>query len=154
MGGSHCIYARLKDTERYVLVSEVPHGSMDSFKHHVVAYTMDRKHQNKKSLYLYKGYLRLAKAIVRGKYLEITFNSTEAASGWDISEEKLDEIRNEVAKHMVEGDLRREVNMNVKRLMDLGCFRGLRHRRGLPLRGQRTKTNARTRKGPRKPIKR
>ena len=92
MGGSHCIYARLKDTERYVLVSEVPRGSMDSFKHHVVAYTMDRKHQNKKSLYLYKGYLRLAKAIVRGKYLEITFNSTEAASGWDISEEKLCEI--------------------------------------------------------------
>jgi len=53
----------------------------------------------------------------------------------------------------VEGDLRREVSMNIKRLMDLGCFRGIRHRRGLPLRGQRTRTNARTRKGPRKPIK-
>jgi len=71
----------------------------------------------------------------------------------DLSEEKLDEIRNEVAKNTVEGDLRREVNMNIKRLMDLGCYRGLRHRRGLPLRGQRTKTNARTRKGPRRPIK-
>ncbi|MEP2603236.1 MAG: 30S ribosomal protein S13, partial [Paraglaciecola sp.] len=59
-----------------------------------------------------------------------------------------------VAKFTVEGDLRREVSMSIKRLMDLGCFRGIRHRRSLPLRGQRTKTNARTRKGPRKAIKR
>jgi small subunit ribosomal protein S13 len=59
-----------------------------------------------------------------------------------------------VSEMNVEGDLRREVSMNIKRLMDLGCNRGLRHRRGLPLRGQRTKTNARTRKGPRKPIRR
>ena len=59
----------------------------------------------------------------------------------------------EVAKFTVEGDLRREVSMNIKRLMDLGCYRGLRHRRSLPVRGQRTKTNARTRKGPRKAIK-
>ena len=71
-----------------------------------------------------------------------------------LTEEQLDVVRNEVGKRIVEGDLRREVNMSVKRLMDLGCYRGLRHRRGLPLRGQRTKTNARTRKGPRKPIKR
>ena len=71
----------------------------------------------------------------------------------DIPEDKMDEIRTEVGKRLVEGDLRREVNMNIKRLMDLGCYRGLRHRRGLPLRGQRTKTNARTRKGPRRPIK-
>ncbi|MCK9468355.1 MAG: 30S ribosomal protein S13 [Porticoccaceae bacterium] len=71
-----------------------------------------------------------------------------------LTEEQLDTVRNEVGKRLVEGDLRREVNMSVKRLMDLGCYRGLRHRRGLPLRGQRTKTNARTRKGPRKPIKR
>jgi small subunit ribosomal protein S13 len=70
-----------------------------------------------------------------------------------LSEEQMDAVRAEVAKHTVEGDLRREINMNIKRLMDLGCYRGLRHRRGLPLRGQRTKTNARTRKGPRKPIK-
>jgi small subunit ribosomal protein S13 len=70
-----------------------------------------------------------------------------------LSEEQMDMIRNEVAKHTVEGDLRRVVSMNIKRLMDLGCYRGLRHRRSLPLRGQRTKTNARTRKGPRKPIK-
>lgn len=62
-------------------------------------------------------------------------------------------LRDGVAKYTVEGDLRCEVSMNIKRLMDLGCYRGLRHRRSLPLRGQRTKTNARTRKGPRKPIK-
>ena len=71
----------------------------------------------------------------------------------DLSEEQLDNVRGEITKLTVEGDLRREVNMNIKRLMDLGCFRGLRHRRNLPVRGQRTKTNARTRKGPRKPIR-
>ncbi len=71
----------------------------------------------------------------------------------DLNEEKLDEIRNEIAKYPTEGDLRREVSMSIKRLMDLGCYRGLRHRRGLPVRGQRTKTNARTRKGPRKQIR-
>jgi small subunit ribosomal protein S13 len=71
----------------------------------------------------------------------------------DLSEDILDKLRNEIAKLSVEGDLRREVNMNIKRLLDLGCYRGLRHRRNLPLRGQRTKTNARTRKGPRKPIR-
>ncbi|MBU2885245.1 30S ribosomal protein S13 [Gilvimarinus agarilyticus] len=70
-----------------------------------------------------------------------------------LSEEQVDQIRNEVGKFTVEGDLRRVVSMNIKRLMDLGCYRGLRHRRSLPLRGQRTKTNARTRKGPRKPIR-
>jgi small subunit ribosomal protein S13 len=71
-----------------------------------------------------------------------------------LSEEEVDKLRAEVAKMTVEGDLRREVSMNIKRLMDLGCNRGIRHRRGLPLRGQRTRTNARTRKGPRRPIKR
>ena len=71
----------------------------------------------------------------------------------DLGEEKLDEIRNVIAAMNVEGDLRREISMNIKRLMDLGCYRGLRHRRSLPLRGQRTKTNARTRKGPTKPIR-
>lgn len=71
-----------------------------------------------------------------------------------LAEEEIDKLRAEVANYMVEGDLRREVSMNIKRLMDLGCNRGIRHRRGLPLRGQRTRTNARTRKGPRRPIKR
>ena len=71
----------------------------------------------------------------------------------DLSEDQLDVVRNEVGKFTVEGDLRRETQMNIKRLMDMGSFRGIRHRRSLPLRGQRTKTNARTRKGPRKPIR-
>ena len=71
----------------------------------------------------------------------------------DLSEEDADRLRTEVAKFAVEGDLRRSVSMNIKRLMDMGVYRGMRHRRGLPLRGQRTQTNARTRKGPRKPIK-
>lgn len=71
----------------------------------------------------------------------------------ELSPEQLDGIRAEVAKLTTEGDLRREVSMNIKRLMDLGCNRGIRHRRSLPVRGQRTKTNARTRKGPRKPIR-
>ncbi len=77
----------------------------------------------------------------------------ENAKIGDLSEEQMDALRGKVAEMTVEGDLRREVSMNIKRLMDLGCNRGLRHRRGLPLRGQRTKTNARTRKGPRKPIR-
>jgi small subunit ribosomal protein S13 len=71
----------------------------------------------------------------------------------ELSEERLDALRSEVGKYPVEGDLRREVSMNIKRLMDLGCYRGLRHRRGLPVRGQRTRTNARTRKGPRRMIR-
>ncbi|HSD36880.1 MAG TPA: 30S ribosomal protein S13 [Rhodocyclaceae bacterium] len=70
----------------------------------------------------------------------------------DLTEEQMERLRDEVGKFTVEGDLRREVTMNIKRLMDLGCYRGVRHRRGLPLRGQRTRTNARTRKGPRKTI--
>ncbi|HRD34787.1 MAG TPA: 30S ribosomal protein S13 [Rhodocyclaceae bacterium] len=70
----------------------------------------------------------------------------------DLTESDMERLRDEVGKFVVEGDLRREVTMNIKRLMDLGCYRGLRHRRGLPLRGQRTRTNARTRKGPRKAI--
>jgi small subunit ribosomal protein S13 len=71
----------------------------------------------------------------------------------DLNDAEIEKLRDEIAKIKVEGDLRREVTMNIKRLMDLGCYRGVRHRRGLPVRGQRTKTNARTRKGPVKPIK-
>ena len=70
----------------------------------------------------------------------------------DLTETDMDRLREEVGRFAVEGDLRREVTMNIKRLMDLGCYRGLRHRRGLPVRGQRTRTNARTRKGPRKSV--
>jgi len=72
----------------------------------------------------------------------------------NLTEDQLVAIRNELANFKIEGDLRRDVSMSIKRLMDMGCYRGIRHRRSLPLRGQRTKTNARTRKGPKKPIKR
>ena len=70
----------------------------------------------------------------------------------DLSDDQMNAIRNEVSKLKTEGDLRREVALNIKRLTEIGCYRGLRHRKGLPVRGQRTKTNARTRKGPRKTI--
>jgi small subunit ribosomal protein S13 len=76
-----------------------------------------------------------------------------AAKVKDLTDAEVESLRTEVGRFPMEGDLRREVSMNIKRLMDLGCYRGMRHRRGLPLRGQRTKTNARTRKGPRRPIK-
>ena len=81
-----------------------------------------------------------------------TINISEDRRVKDLSEEELTMIRNEVAKYKVEGDLRREVALNIKRLSEIGSYRGLRHRRGLPVRGQSTKTNARTRKGPRKTI--
>src|ERR671912_715574 len=68
----------------------------------------------------------------------------------DLSDAEMDKIREQIAKFSVEGDLRRETSMNIKRLMDLGCYRGVRHKKGLPVRGQRTRTNARTRKGPKK----
>ena len=68
----------------------------------------------------------------------------------DLTDGDLEKIRDEIAKITIEGDLRREMSINIKRLMDLGCYRGMRHRRGLPVRGQRTRTNARTRKGPKK----
>lgn len=71
----------------------------------------------------------------------------------DLSEDELDRLRAEVAKVTVEGDLRREVQLSIKRLLDLGCNRGIRHRRGMPVRGQRTRTNARTRKGPRRLVR-
>ena len=71
----------------------------------------------------------------------------------DLTEAEVDGLRNAMSDFIVEGDLRRETAMNIKRLMDMGTFRGMRHRRGLPLRGQRTQTNARTRKGPRRPIR-
>ena len=71
----------------------------------------------------------------------------------DLTDGDMDKLREQIAKFTVEGDLRREISMNIKRLMDLGCYRGTRHRKGLPARGQRTRTNARTRKGPRKAIR-
>jgi small subunit ribosomal protein S13 len=89
----------------------------------------------------------------QAKKLCATTGVAESTKIGELSEKEMDSLRTSVGDMTVEGDLRREVSMNIKRLMDLGCNRGMRHRRGLPLRGQRTKTNARTRKGPRKPIR-
>ncbi|WP_022947617.1 30S ribosomal protein S13 [Methylohalobius crimeensis] len=89
----------------------------------------------------------------RAKEICETVQIDPATKVKDLTEEQVDRIRSEVGKYIVEGDLRREVSMNIKRLMDLGCYRGFRHRRGLPVRGQRTRTNARTRKGPRRPVR-
>ncbi len=89
----------------------------------------------------------------RSKKICVTADVDPTTKIRDLSEPDVERLRAEVAKFVVEGDLRREVGMSVKRLMDLGCYRGLRHRRGLPVRGQRTRTNARTRKGPRRAIK-
>jgi small subunit ribosomal protein S13 len=87
------------------------------------------------------------------KQLCDTTNVDRKAKIGDLTEEELDKLRGELTKLQVEGDLRRETQFNIKRLLDLGCFRGIRHRRNLPARGQRTKTNARTRKGPKRPIR-
>lgn len=107
----------------------------------------DNKHAVVSLTYVYGIGRAVAKQILAAAGID------EAVKVADLSESEMDKLRAEVAKINTEGDLRREVSMNIKRLMDLGCYRGIRHRRNLPLRGQRTKTNARTRKGPRKPIK-
>ena len=77
----------------------------------------------------------------------------QAAKMKDLTDGEMDKLREQIARFAVEGDLRRETSMNIKRLMDLGCYRGVRHKKGLPVRGQRTRTNARTRKGPRKAVR-
>jgi small subunit ribosomal protein S13 len=89
----------------------------------------------------------------RAKKICATTGIDTATKVQDLSENDLESLRTEVGKYTIEGDLRRTVTMNIKRLMDLGAYRGIRHRRGLPVRGQRTKTNARTRKGPKRPIR-
>jgi len=108
----------------------------------------DHKHAVISLTSIYGVGLTRAKAICLAAGIDTTTRINQ------LTEEELEKLRTEVGNYEVEGDLRREVTMNIKRLMDLGCYRGIRHRRGLPMRGQRTKTNARTRKGPRKPIKR
>ncbi|QCI20624.1 30S ribosomal protein S13 [Buchnera aphidicola (Brachycaudus cardui)] len=89
----------------------------------------------------------------RSKLICILTNISESSKITDLNEEQIELLRINVAKYVIEGDLRRERTLNIKRLIDLSCYRGLRHRRNLPVHGQRTKTNARTCKGPRKPIK-
>jgi small subunit ribosomal protein S13 len=86
----------------------------------------------------------------RAKAICVAVGVSPATKIKDLSDAQMDRLREHVAKFTVEGDLRREVTMSIKRLMDLGCYRGVRHRKGLPVRGQRTRTNARTRKGPKK----
>lgn len=89
----------------------------------------------------------------RSKKICLYANISENTKVINLSEKEIEKIRSEVAKFVIEGELRREVTLSIKRLTDLGCYRGIRHRRGLTVRGQRTKTNARTRKGPRKAIR-
>ena len=91
--------------------------------------------------------------LTRSKLICETLKLDPSTKVSELTEDQLESIRVAVSKFEVEGDLRREVSMNIKRLRDLGCYRGIRHRKSLPLRGQRTKTNARTRKGPRRLIK-
>ena len=90
----------------------------------------------------------------RAKQICVEANVAPSTPVKDLAEPEVANLRTAVAKFEVEGDLRRDISMNIKRLMDLGSYRGIRHRRGLPMRGTRTRTNARTRKGPRRPIKR
>lgn len=89
----------------------------------------------------------------RSQHICMATGIAENAKISELSEEQIDMLRDAVTKFVIEGDLRRKVTLSIKRLIDLSTYRGLRHRHGLPVRGQRTKTNARTRKGPRKPIK-
>ena len=92
MGGTYSLYGRKKDSEKYVLIQELEEHQMNLFKHNVVAYVQDKKNTDMKSLYLYKGYLRLAKAYAKGKYLELTFYSSAFAKEWDTCEEKVDDV--------------------------------------------------------------
>ena len=107
----------------------------------------DNKHLNVALTYIY--------GVGRARALKICsmVGLQPATKVRELNEGDLDKLRNAVAEFDLEGDLRREVSMSIKRLMDLGTYRGIRHRKGLPVRGQRTRTNARTRKGPRRSIK-
>jgi len=107
----------------------------------------DNKHLRIALTYIYGIGLTRAKNICASTGLD------PKAKVKDLVEEELDKIRQEITAFELEGDLRREVSMNIKRLMDLGCYRGIRHRKGLPVRGQQTQTNARTRKGPRRAVR-
>ena len=107
----------------------------------------DNKHVRVSLTYIYGIGNSLADSLCK------TFTISSDTKVSELSEQELESLRTAIANLNVEGDLRREISSNIKRLMDLGCYRGIRHRRGLPVRGQRSKTNARTRKGPRKAIR-
>ena len=107
----------------------------------------DQKHVSTSLTYIYGIGHPLARAICN------KLNISPDTNVSDLSEPELEALRAEITNLTVEGDLRREITTNIKRLLDLGCYRGIRHRKSLPVRGQKSKTNARTRKGPRKPIR-
>jgi len=107
----------------------------------------DNKHLGVALTYIY------GIGITRANKICVSTGLNPHAKVKDLVEEELDKIRQEITQFELEGDLRREVSMNIKRLMDLGCYRGIRHRKGLPVRGQQTQTNARTRKGPRRAVR-
>lgn len=107
----------------------------------------DNKHTGISLTYIYGIGRKVAKDLCAASGVDPTANVQ------DLSEADLDMLRGEISKLTVEGDLRRAEQLNIKRLLDLGCYRGFRHRRNLPVHGQRTKTNARTRKGPKRPIR-
>ncbi len=107
----------------------------------------DQKHVSTSLTYIYGIGRPLARKICNKLNISLDTNVS------DLSEPELEALRTEITNLTVEGDLRREITTNIKRLLDLGCYRGIRHRRGLPVRGQKSKTNARTRKGPRKPMR-
>ena len=92
MGGTYSLYGRQKNNDAYILIEKNITSPFDSFKHHVVSYAMDKKNTNLKSIYLYRGYFREGKAIVKNGYLEITFHSSKLAEEWDSAEEDLQEI--------------------------------------------------------------
>lgn len=92
MGSNHSLYGRKKNNDAYILMEDNLEKPFDTFKHHVVSYTMDKKNTNLKSIYLYRGYMREAKAIVKNGYLEITFYSSKTAEKWDKAEEEIHEV--------------------------------------------------------------
>tara|TARA_B110000977_G_scaffold75732_1_gene102237 strand:- start:912 stop:1271 length:360 start_codon:yes stop_codon:yes gene_type:complete len=92
MGGSYSLYGRRKDNEKYVFLQDLDKQYMQVFKHNVVAYATDKKHELMKSLYIYKGQLRLGKAYVKGNFLELTFQSAAYAEEWDVSFEQVDDV--------------------------------------------------------------
>tara|TARA_Y100001937_G_C6869586_1_gene219987 strand:- start:17 stop:376 length:360 start_codon:yes stop_codon:yes gene_type:complete len=92
MGGRYSLYGRKKDTEKYIFLQDLEEKPMQLFKHNTVAYALDKKHTDLKSLYLYKGYMRVGKAYIKGQYLELTFQTSALAERWDTCEERIGDV--------------------------------------------------------------
>jgi len=92
MGGTYSLYGRKKDTEKYLHLEDLEEKYMQTFKHNVAAYALDKKHTDMKSLYLYRGYMRVGKAYIKSKYLELTFQTAAYANEWDLCEEQVDDV--------------------------------------------------------------